>query len=70
MLLCEVLPGTKHHLTRGDQKLTAPPPGHDSVYGKSGGDLNYDEIVVYNPDCVMPRYVCVYQKGGTNKIAS
>ena len=44
------------------QQLTGPPPGFDSVYGQVGGKLNYPEIVVYNPDAVMPRYIIVYRK--------
>ena len=71
MLLCDVVPGNKFIIKNNDQKLTGPPPGFDSVYGKSGTDsvLNYDEIVVYNPDCAMPRFVIVYQKDRTHKIA-
>ena len=69
MLLCEVVPGNKYHLTQGDKTLSAPPQGFNSVYGKTGGELNYEEIVLYNPDCVIPRYVCVYQTGDIHKIA-
>ena len=69
ILQCDVLPGNKHNLTQGDQKLQGPPPGCHSVYGKVGRDLNYEEIVVYNADCVMPRYIILYQKDGVHKIA-
>ena len=62
MLLCDVYPGRKYNLMTNDQKLTSPPRGYDSVYGKVGGDLNYPELVVYNPDAVMPRYIVVYDK--------
>ena len=69
ILQCDILPGKKHMLTRGDHQLTGPPPGCHSVYGQAGGELNYEEVVVYNPDCVMPRYIIVYQRDGVHKIA-
>ena len=64
MLLCDVYPGRKYNLENKDQKLTSPPPGYDSVYGIVGDELNYPELVVYNPDAVMPRYIVVYEKDG------
>ena len=73
LLLCEVAPGKKYFLRKNDTSLTGPPQGFDSVYGKgaagSASVLNYDEIVIYNPDSVLPRYIIVYQKDGTHKIA-
>ena len=48
--------------------LKGPPQGYDCVFGKVGSSLNYAEIVVYNPDAVLPRYIIVYQKDGVNKI--
>ena len=71
MLLCDVCPGRKYIKKSNDEKLQGPPQGYDSIHGQSGSDsvLNYDEIVLYNPDSVLPRYVVVYQKDGTYKIA-
>ena len=69
MLLCDVCPGRKYVKTQNDEKLQRPPPGYDSVHGQAGHALNYDEVVIYNPDCVLPRYVIVYQLNGTHKIA-
>ena len=60
MILCEVHPGRKYHLQTNRQQLNGPPPGYDSVYGQVGEDLNYPELVVYDPDAVMPRYIIVY----------
>ena len=51
-------------LKTNSQQLTGPLPGFDSVYGQVGGKLNYPEIVVYNPDAVMPHYIIVYMKDG------
>ena len=65
MLLCDVCPGNKYRLERTDQRLKGPPPGYDSVYGQVGRDLNYEEIVLYKPDAVMPRYIILYKKDGT-----
>ena len=64
MLLCDVCPGRKYLLKTNSEQLTGPPRGFDSVYGQAGGKLNYPEIVVYNPDAVMPRYIIVYRKDG------
>ena len=58
-------------MTWNDETLQGPPAGYDSVHGQGGPHsvLNYDEVVIYNPDCVLPRYVIVYQLNGTHKIA-
>lgn len=69
MLLCDICPGNKYKQTTNDISLGGPPDGYDSVYGVSGVELNHDEIVVYNPDAVMPRYIIVYQRDGIKKIA-
>jgi len=62
MLLCDVYPGKKFPLQKNSPKLTQPPPGYDSVYGQVGSDLNYPEIVLYDSDAVLPRYIIIYQK--------
>ena len=54
MLLCDVLPGKKHIVKQDQTSLNSPPQGYDSVYGKSGGSLNYDEIVLYHPPALLP----------------
>ena len=69
MLLCAVCPGRKYILRTDNVNLQGPPPGYDCVYGVAGSSLNYAEIVVYNPDAVVPRYIIVYQKDGVYKIA-
>ena len=69
MLLCAVCPGRKYILRTDNVNLKGPPQGYDCVYGQEGSSLNYAEIVVYNPDAVVPRYIIVYQKDGVNKIA-
>jgi hypothetical protein len=32
----------------------------DSVVGIPGKDLNYDEIVIYDEDAVIPKYLIIY----------
>ena len=66
MLFCDICPGRKYLLKINSQQLTGPwpPTAFDTVYGQVGGKLNYPEIVVYNPDAVMPRYIIVYRKDG------
>ena len=70
MLLCNVCPGKKYPLKTNNVDLKGPPPGYDCVYGQVGGRLNYPEIVVYNPDAVVARYIIVYQKDGVAKRAT
>jgi hypothetical protein len=63
MLLCDVCPGRKYVLQSNSEQMKGPPRGYDSIYG-IGGQLNYPEIVIHNPDAVMPRYIIVYKKDG------
>ena len=69
MILFDVCPGSKYELQTDDETLTQPPPGYDSVHGKAGLGLNYDELVLYNPDGAFPKYIIVYQRDGENRIA-
>lgn len=68
MLLCEVCPGNKFERTTKDPKLTAPPRGYDSVYGKTGVELNYEEITVYKSEAILPKYIIVYTKDGVDNL--
>ena len=69
MILFDVCPGNKYDLQRDDETLTQPPSGYNSVHGKAGFSLNYDELVVYNPDGAFPKYIILYQRDGENRIA-
>ena len=69
MVLLDVCPGNKYELKRDDETLTQPPPGYNSVYGKAGLSLNYDELVLYNPDGALPKYIIVYKRDSEHKIA-
>ena len=69
MLLCKVAPGNKYIVQYDQPKLYAPPPGYDSVYGAKGRSLNYDEIVLYKSESILPKYAIVYKRGGIGKIA-
>ena len=65
MFLCEVAPGNKYCLRHNMTSLQKPPDGCHSVYGKSKflflkGDLNYDEIVIFNSEAICPRYILLY----------
>ena len=63
MLLCRVATGrefrTRKNLDRGE---TVPPPGYDSVHGEggTGSTLNWDELVVYSEEAVLPYAVVEY----------
>ena len=69
MLLFDVAEGNKYILQKDQTKLTAPPSGYDSVYGKHGSNLNYDEIVLFKSEAVVPTHIVVYIKDGIHKIA-
>jgi hypothetical protein len=69
LLLCEVCPGNKYHLLKGDQNLQGPPASHHSIYGLVGSSLNYEEIVLPRADAILPKHIIVYRKDGVEKIA-
>lgn len=52
--------GKPYKLRRNATDLAGPPVGYDSVVGEPGGDLNYEETVVYNNDAIRPGYILVY----------
>lgn len=68
-LLCLVAQGARCELMYNNTKLVEAPDGTDSVYGKKGGSLNYDEIVVFDSVAVWPQYIIVYEHDGVGKIA-
>ena len=70
LLLCDVAPGRKYNIKHDKTQLTSPPQGYDSVYGQHGGNLNYDEIVLYKEDAILPKHVIMYQKDGVRQIAA
>ena len=69
MLLFDVAEGNRCILKQNHTRLKGPPQGYDSVYGQSGGALNYDEIVLYKPEALLPTHILVYMKDGIHKIA-
>jgi len=60
ILMSNVVMGKPIKLTTNQPDLTQPPSGYDSVVGEPGGDLNYDESIVYNNDAIRPRYLVIY----------
>lgn len=60
-LLCEVYTGNKYIMEQPDQTLEKPPDGHHSVFGKVGDVLSDPELVIYDEDAIMPRYLIVYK---------
>ena len=69
MLLFDVAQGKRFIIKRNNTTLSEPPPGYDSVYGRRGTSLNYDEIVVYDPDAALPTHILIYELDGIHKIA-
>jgi len=60
VLLNRVTLGKAYKFRRNAVDLLGPPPGYHSVVGEPGGDLNYEETVVYNNDAIRPGYVLLY----------
>ena len=56
MLLCKVAKGKVFRTERNMDTLTQPPDGFHSVHGVAteDGDLNYDELVVYDEAAILP----------------
>ena len=63
MLLCKVASGTEFRTKNDHKDFTGPPAGYDSVHGEAGhtaGRLNYDEVVVYEEEAILPYAIVVY----------
>jgi len=61
MFLCNVAIGNAYETQ--DEMLPedrCPPPGYDSVVGRVGPHLNYDEVVIYKQEQAIPSYLVVY----------
>lgn len=70
MFLCRVLKGNAYPCKELSlspntlNELVKPAGRFDSVYGltsSTGGELTYDELVVYRNDAAVPSYLIVYQ---------
>ena len=62
VILCEIAPGRKYGIRCHSPHLPEPPPGYDSFHGKSKGilrtgELNYDELVIFDHEAICPRYI-------------
>ena len=62
VLVCKIAPGRKYDIRYRDTQLPMPPPGYDSFHGKSKGifrkgELNYDELVIFNHEAICPCYI-------------
>ncbi|KJA16181.1 hypothetical protein HYPSUDRAFT_193448 [Hypholoma sublateritium FD-334 SS-4] len=60
LLVNRVVVGNPHKRQHNATELTEPPSGYHSVIGKPGGDLNYEETVIYNNDAIRPAFLIVY----------
>ena len=66
VILCDTAPGRKYTLQFRDPHLSKPPSGYDSIYGKSRGiagkgELNYDELVIFEHRAINPQYIIFCQ---------
>ncbi|KAF9790464.1 ADP-ribosylation [Thelephora terrestris] len=60
LLVNTVVVGWQNKCTRNKKSLNNPGTGYHSVLGVPGGDLNYEETVVYNNDAIRPAFLVVY----------
>ncbi|KAG1743470.1 ADP-ribosylation [Suillus lakei] len=60
MLVNRVVVGRSHNQHGNASHLVKPPDGFDSVTGKTGKNLNFEETVCYTNDAVRPAYLIVY----------
>ena len=67
MFLCKVVAGRSHATTEG--RIEEPEieallaAGCQSVDAQPGGELNYDELVVYDQAQAVPNFLIVYALG-------
>ncbi|KAL1724549.1 hypothetical protein EV715DRAFT_285711 [Schizophyllum commune] len=61
LLVSKVVMGRPLELRYSDPSISEPPPGHHSVIGLPGGNLNYPETVVYHEDAIRPAYIIKYR---------
>ena len=69
MLLCKVASGKQYRTNKNMDRpppqpgyTSVPPPGFDSVHGEASenGPMNYDELVVYEEEAVLPWAIVEY----------
>ena len=62
MFLCWVVPGRKYKMKYNEVLMEGPPDGFHSVYGQQSdyGHMENDELVLYDPDAISPKYVLLY----------
>ena len=62
MFLCWVVPGRKYKVKYNEVTMQGPPDGFHSVYGQQSdyGHMENDELVLYDPDAISPKYLLLY----------
>ncbi|CAM9856626.1 unnamed protein product, partial [Ectocarpus fasciculatus] len=63
MIVADVAIGNPFVTTETNfQDTTRPPPGYDSIVGKPGPNLKYDELIVYDEAATLPTYIVSYYR--------
>lgn len=62
LIVNSVIVGKTFNMKYNATHLRCPPSGYDSVTGVPGGDLNYEETVVYENEAIRPAYLVVYSE--------
>ncbi|PCH44628.1 ADP-ribosylation [Wolfiporia cocos MD-104 SS10] len=62
LLLNDVVLGKTKKEYTDQPNYTEAPAGYDSVIGEPGGDLNYDESIVYKNEAIRPLFLVIYRR--------
>ena len=62
VLVCKIAPGRKYDIRYHTPHLDTPPSGYKSFHGKRKGilrkgELNYDELVIFDYEAICPCYI-------------
>ncbi|KIO27719.1 hypothetical protein M407DRAFT_23033 [Tulasnella calospora MUT 4182] len=61
IIVAKVALGKSKVYTKTTKYLMVPPRGYDSIIGKPGVHLNYDEQVLYKNEAIRPAYIVIYE---------
>ena len=67
MFYVKCVPGLKQVAFTDNPTRIAPDPGYDSLYGKAGKSLNYDELCLYTDQACIPDYIIIYRRDGVDR---
>ncbi|KAI6658452.1 hypothetical protein LOD99_15252 [Oopsacas minuta] len=67
MFYVKCAPGKKQIEYKDDINRVSPDAGYNSIYGKAGVNLNYDELCLYTDKACIPDCIIIYSRDGVNR---